>query len=51
MFEQAVRKLRHREHEHQVEKQFDGGDARALVAAAGPQMAGAGGASFRTAMT
>ena len=36
MFEQTVRKLRHREHEHQVEKQFDEGDAMVLVAVAGP---------------
>jgi hypothetical protein len=42
MFEQAMGKLRHGEHEHQVEEQFDEGDAMMLVAAAGPQMAGAG---------
>ena len=43
MFEQAVRKLRYGEHEHQVEKQLDEGDAMVLVAVAGPQMAGASG--------
>ena len=34
MLEQPVRELRDREHEHQVEEQFDEGDAMMLVAAA-----------------
>ena len=32
VFEQAVRKLRHREHEHEIEEQFDVGDARVPAA-------------------
>ena len=34
MRQQAVRKLRHREHEDQVEEQLDKGDAAVLMAAA-----------------
>ena len=41
VLKQAVRKLRDREHEHQVEEQFDVGDAAVLVAAAGAQVVGA----------
>ena len=41
MLEQAVRKLRHREHEHEVEEQLDEGDA--AVAVPDPQVTGASG--------
>ena len=38
MRQQAMRKLGDREHEHQIEEQFDIGDAAVLVAVPRPQM-------------
>ena len=41
MLEQAVRELRDREHEHQVEEQLDERDAMMLVPVPHPQLTGA----------